>query len=203
MQGLMKGSYAKQELQPPAHLFLPPHPSFPFSLYLFILEVFWSFPPLLVGSIISLGPRPPLSACSATVGSLCSWPLCWNPIMLLCACMCVFVLVCAVFLQPPFNHRQPSLHLLSGWASVNQVSLEMQSQLNYTGTTEDRDTAFSWLLKTCVWSRRWHTLTHTHANAKAILNKWALFFISQKLPDTHHPSSLHSLSIFILFSNAI
>lgn len=72
----------------------------PIFLFLFILDVVWSFPPSSDGSIIFLSPRPPLFACSATEGSLCSQPRCWSLLMLplrLPVCVCV---VCTAFLQP-------------------------------------------------------------------------------------------------------
>lgn len=41
-----------------------------------------------------------------------------------CVSACMYL--CVLFLQPLFNHMQPSLRLLCGRASVSQVGFEMQ-----------------------------------------------------------------------------
>lgn len=165
MQGLMKGSYAKQELQPPAHLFLPPHPSFPFSLYLFILEVFWSLPPLLVGSIISLGPRPPLSACSATVGSLCSWPLCWNNATLrqhvcICACVCY---ISSASLQSQAALPTPTLRL--GFSQPGQLWNAVTAELHRDNRRQGHS-VFLTFKDLRLKQEVTHTGTHAHTTQK-------------------------------------
>ena len=76
-----------------------------------------SLPLPSVGSIISLGPGPPLFVCSASVGSLCSRGLVLEPTTAsssreVCVC-CMYVFVCAVFLQP----------LLQAYAALPSPSL--------------------------------------------------------------------------------
>lgn len=81
-----------------------------------------SLPLPLVGSIISLGPGPPLFVCSASVGSLCSRGLVLEPTTAsssreVCASACMYLCV-LYFFSLFFNHMQPSLPLLCGQGSA-------------------------------------------------------------------------------------
>lgn len=80
-------------------------------LSLFILEVVWSFPSIVGRSNISLHPRPPPFACSATVGSLCSRPLCWSLLMLFPAPACVCLRPCIPSASLQSQAALPSLTL--------------------------------------------------------------------------------------------
>lgn len=132
---------------------LPPHPSFFFPFLVFaswrLFEVF--LPHRLVCSIVSLGPGPPLFVCSGSVGSLCSSTLCWRLLLLppvkKSVCVCLHGFMCTAFLQSLFNHMKPPFCILCGQASVSKTCFEMQPERSYIRTTEDRDTAFSWLSK--------------------------------------------------------
>lgn len=64
-----------------------------------------------------------------------------------CASARMHVCVCTVFLQSYVVLPPPSFAFFCGRASVNQVGFDVQPELGYTGTTEDRDTMFSLLYR--------------------------------------------------------
>lgn len=78
-------------------------------LSLFILEVVWSFPPSLGVQTSPCAQGHLRLRCSATVGSLCSRPLCWSRLMLFPApaCVCLRRRIPSASLQshasPPFT----------------------------------------------------------------------------------------------------
>lgn len=173
-------------LLPPACTPHPPHPSFLIPL---------SFPPggclkflSLISSIISLGPRPPLFVCSASVGSLCSLVL--EPTTasfsrevraLVYACVCELT----IFLQTFFSHTRPSLCLLARPPSV-RLALKWSQDLAMQGWQKTGKLFYHLLHFLFVCLKEEVANTYTQRLAHAEMSD--LFFIRCEIPDTHSPS---------------